>query len=60
MLHKVEVNQRRIFVGIEECVGKHKNNSLVAINKDRADVGSKWIRENYGESLIFFKRQTTR
>ena len=54
-LQKVEVNQRRIFVGIEQGVGKCKNDLLVIINKDRTEIGSKWIRENYGESLTFLK-----
>ena len=55
MLHKVEVNQRLIFVGIEQGVGKCEKDLLFIINEDRTDIGSKWIRENYGESLKFTK-----
>ena len=55
VLQKVEVNQKRIFVGIEKGLGKYKNDLLVIINKDRTDIGNKWIRENYGKSLNFLK-----
>ena len=53
VLQKVEVNQRRIFVGIEQGVGQHKNDAFVIISKDRADIGNRWIRENYGERFKF-------
>ena len=56
-MQKVEVNQRRIFVGIEQGVGKCKNDLLVIMNKDRTDIGSKWIRENYGESFKFVQEK---
>ena len=55
VLQEVEVNQRRIFVGIKQGVGKHEIFLLFMINEDRADVGSKWIREKYGEILNIFK-----
>ena len=55
VLHKVEVNQNRFLLDFEQGDVKHKNILLVIINKDRADIGSKWIRENYGESLKFTK-----
>ena len=37
MLHKVEVNQRRIFIGIENGAGKNENNVPLEMNGDRTD-----------------------
>ena len=46
------------FLGMEKGVGKHKNDLLAIMSKDRTDIGGKWIRENYGESLQFMKDES--
>ena len=53
VLHKAEVSQRRIFVGIEKGIGKHKNDLLVTMSKDCVDIGGEWISKNHGQSLKF-------
>ena len=40
-------------MGIEQGVGKCKNDVLVTMSKDRIDIGNRWIRENYGERFKF-------
>ena len=53
VLQQVEVNQRRIFAGIDKGVGKYENDVLVIMNEYRTDMWCKWVRDNYGEIFIF-------
>ena len=41
MFQKVEVNQRRIFAGIEKGSGQNENNASPLMSKDRTNQGHK-------------------
>ena len=47
-MQKIEVNQRRMFIGIEIERGTCKKDVLLIMNKECKGKGCDWIRENYG------------
>ena len=46
MLQKVEINQRRVFEGIEKGIGKCENYLLVIMSKNGRSQGCDWKRAN--------------
>ena len=54
-MQKVEINQRRIFVGAKKVKGKHVNGVLLIMSKECEGQGCDWIRENCEVSLNFIK-----
>ena len=48
ILMNVEVNQKKLFVGVEQGTGKNENNVLVIMHRGMTLYGKEWIRQNYG------------
>ena len=71
MLKKVETNNKKIFIGVEQGQEKNKDNALVIFHKGKMPCCKEWTKQNYGgtcklkgcisheSSVMFNKGKTT-
>ena len=52
-LQNIEVNQRKVVVGIEKGTGKNKDNSLIVMHRGIIAKGKDRIRNIYGTAYLF-------
>ena len=57
-LQNAEVDQLRIFIGMEIGRGMCKNDILLIMNKDCKDKGCDWVTENHGVTFKFKQEKT--
>ena len=57
-LENAEVNQRKVFVGIEKRTGKIKHNVLSVMCRGMMAQGKEWIRNNYGTTCLFIDEKS--
>lgn len=48
ILVNVEVNQKKLFVGIEQGTGENEENVLVIMHRGMMSHGKEWTCQNYG------------
>ena len=54
-LANVEVNNKKLFVGIEQGIGKNENNVLVVMHRGMMSYGKEWTRQNYGTKFVLIE-----
>ena len=58
-LGNTEVNQRKIFAGIEQGTGKNEDNLLVVTRMGMISHGKEWKRKNYGTKCVLIGEKST-
>ena len=52
-----EISNRKVFVRIEQGMGKNNNNVLVVMHKNMEAQGRDWIRNNYGNAFLLIEEK---
>ena len=49
----MEVNQKKIFAGIEQGIVKNEDRILVVMHRGMMSCVKEWMRQNYGTKCMF-------